>query len=87
MCGLAGAYLAVIYTRSGWRAWSPAGLDCAGAHHICHLAALRVLFGAYLFGGVTMMQFHLQSQGRYPQSIPVHGALPRHHRGAGIDFA
>ena len=64
MCGLAGAYLSIIYTPSwvegmvagkGWIAlalttfatWRPA----------------RVLFGAYLFGGVTMMQFHLQSQG------------------------
>ena len=64
MCGLAGAYLSIIYTPSwvegmvagkGWIAlalttfatWRPA----------------RVLFGAYLFGGVTMMQFQLQSQG------------------------
>ena len=64
LCGLAGAYLSVIYTPlwvegmvtgRGWIAlalttfatWRPA----------------RVLFGAYLFGGVTMLQFHLQSQG------------------------
>ena len=64
MCGLAGAYLSVIYTPlwvegmvagKGWIAlalttfatWRPA----------------RVLLGAYLFGGVTMLQFHLQGQG------------------------
>jgi simple sugar transport system permease protein len=64
LCGLAGAYLSVIYTPlwvegmvsgKGWIAlalttfatWRPA----------------RVLLGAYLFGGVTMLQFHLQSEG------------------------
>ena len=64
LCGLAGAYLSIIYTPlwvegmvagKGWIAlalttfatWRPA----------------RVLLGAYLFGGVTMLQFHLQSIG------------------------
>jgi len=64
LCGLAGAYLSVIYTPlwvegmvagKGWIAlalttfatWRPA----------------RVLLGAYLFGGVTMLQFHLQGEG------------------------
>lgn len=64
LCGLAGAYLSVIYTPlwvegmvagKGWIAlalttfatWRPA----------------RVLFGAYLFGGMTMLQFHLQDLG------------------------
>jgi general nucleoside transport system permease protein len=64
MCGLGGAYLSVIYSPlwvegmvagKGWIAlalttfatWRPA----------------RVLLGAYLFGGVTMVQFHLQGQG------------------------
>jgi general nucleoside transport system permease protein len=64
LCGLAGAYLSVIYTPlwvegmvagKGWIAlalttfatWRPA----------------RVLLGAYLFGGVTMVQFHLQGMG------------------------
>ena len=64
LCGLAGAYLSVIYTPlwvegmvagKGWIAlalttfatWRPA----------------RVLLGAYVFGGVTMIQFHLQGQG------------------------
>jgi ABC-type uncharacterized transport system permease subunit len=64
LCGLAGAYLSVVYSPlwmegmvagKGWIAlalttfatWRPA----------------RVLLGAYLFGGVTMLQFHLQGQG------------------------
>ncbi|OIN92062.1 MAG: ABC transporter permease [Comamonadaceae bacterium CG1_02_60_18] len=64
LCGLAGAYLSLVYTPlwvegmvagKGWIAlalttfatWRPA----------------RVLLGAYLFGGVTMLQFHLQGLG------------------------
>ena len=64
LCGLSGAYISIIYTPlwvegmvagKGWIAlalttfatWRPA----------------RVLLGAYLFGGVTMLQFHLQSRG------------------------
>ncbi len=64
LCGLAGAYLSTIYTPlwvegmvagKGWIAlalttfatWRPP----------------RVLLGAYLFGGVTMLQFHLQATG------------------------
>jgi len=64
LCGVAGAYLSVVYTPlwveglvagRGWIAlalttfatWRPA----------------RVLLGAYLFGGVTMLQFRLQGEG------------------------
>jgi general nucleoside transport system permease protein len=64
LCGLAGAYVSTIYTPlwvegmiagKGWIAlalttfatWRPA----------------RVLLGAYLFGGLTMVQFHLQGLG------------------------
>ncbi len=64
LCGVSGAYISVIYTPlwvegmvagKGWIAlalttfatWRPA----------------RVLLGAYLFGGVTMLQFHLQGEG------------------------
>lgn len=64
LCGLGGAYISVIYTPlwvegmvagKGWIAlalttfatWRPG----------------RVLLGAYLFGGVTMLQFHLQGEG------------------------
>jgi simple sugar transport system permease protein len=64
LCGLAGAYVSTVYTPlwvenmiagKGWIAlalttfatWRPG----------------RVLLGAYLFGGVTMLQFHLQGLG------------------------
>lgn len=64
MCGVAGAYISVVYTHlwvegmtagKGWIAlalttfatWRPA----------------RVLLGAYLFGGVTMLQLQLQGEG------------------------
>ncbi len=64
LCGLAGAYISIVYTPlwvegmvagKGWIAlalttfatWRPA----------------RVILGAYLFGGVTMLQFHLQGIG------------------------
>ena len=64
MCGISGAYLSVVYTPlwvegmvagKGWIAlalttfatWRPA----------------RVLLGAYLFGGVTMLELFLQNQG------------------------
>ncbi len=64
LCGIAGAYVSTVYTPlwvegmvagKGWIAlalttfatWRPG----------------RVLLGAYLFGGVTMLQFQLQGQG------------------------
>ena len=64
LCGLSGAYVSTVYTPlwvegmiagKGWIAlalttfatWRPA----------------RVLLGAYLFGGVTMLQFHFQAVG------------------------
>ena len=64
LCGVAGAFLSVVYAPlwveglvagRGWIAlalttfatWRPA----------------RVLLGAYLFGGVTMLQFYLQGEG------------------------
>jgi len=64
LCGISGAYVSTVYTPlwvegmiagKGWIAlalttfatWRPA----------------RVLLGAYLFGGVTMLQFHLQGEG------------------------
>jgi simple sugar transport system permease protein len=64
MCGLAGAYVSLVYAHlwvegliagKGWIAlalttfatWRPT----------------RVLLGAFLFGGVTMLQFHLQGRG------------------------
>ncbi len=69
LCGISGAYVSVVYTPlwvegmiagKGWIAlalttfatWRPG----------------RVLLGAYLFGGVTMLQFHLQGKGVHVSS-------------------
>jgi simple sugar transport system permease protein len=64
MCGLSGAYLSIIYTplwvegMVAGKGWIALALTTFATWR-----PVRVLFGAYLFGGVTMMQFHLQSQG------------------------
>jgi len=64
LCGLAGAYLAVIYTplwvegMVAGKGWIALALTTFGTWR-----PLRVLLGAYLFGGVTMLQFHLQGTG------------------------
>ena len=64
LCGVAGAYLSVVYTPL-WVEGMVAGrgLDRARPDDVRDLAAGRVLFGAYLFGGVTMLQFQLQGEG------------------------
>lgn len=64
LCGLAGAYLSVIYTplwvegMVAGKGWIALALTTFGTWR-----PLRVLLGAYLFGGVTMLQFQLQSTG------------------------
>jgi simple sugar transport system permease protein len=64
LCGLAGAYLSVIYTplwvegMVAGKGWIALALTTFGTWR-----PLRVLLGAYLFGGVTMLQFHLQGTG------------------------
>ena len=64
MCGLAGAYISTVYTPlwvenmvSG-RGWIALALTTFATWR-----PLRVLLGAYLFGGVTMLQFHFQATG------------------------
>ncbi|AMO22350.1 ABC transporter permease [Ramlibacter solisilvae] len=64
LCGLAGAYLSVIYTplwiegMVAGKGWIALALTTFGTWR-----PARVLLGAYLFGGVTMLQFHLQGTG------------------------
>jgi general nucleoside transport system permease protein len=69
LCGLSGAFISVIYTPlwvegmiSG-RGWIALALTTFATWR-----PARVLLGAYLFGGVTMLQLHLQGQG---VDIPV----------------
>ncbi len=64
LCGLAGAFISVVYTPlwvenmvSG-RGWIALALTTFATWR-----PARVLLGAYLFGGVTMLQFHLQASG------------------------
>jgi len=64
LCGLAGAYLSIIYTplwvegMVAGKGWIALALTTFATWR-----PTRVLLGAYLFGGVTMLQFHLQGAG------------------------
>jgi simple sugar transport system permease protein len=64
LCGLAGAYLSVVYAplwvegMVAGRGWIALALTTFATWR-----PGRVLFGAYLFGGVTMLQFFLQGEG------------------------
>lgn len=64
LCGLAGAYLSTVYTPL----WSEGMVSGRGWIALALTAfatwrPVRVLLGAYLFGGVTMLQLHLQATG------------------------
>ncbi len=76
LCGVAGAYLSVVYAPL-WveglvagRGWIALALTTFATWR-----PLRVLLGAYLFGGVTMLQFFLQSEGVQVAS-PLLAMLP-----------
>lgn len=64
LCGVAGAYLSTVYTplwvegMVAGRGWIALALTVFATWR-----PGRVLLGAYLFGGVTMLQLHLQGQG------------------------
>ncbi len=64
LCGLAGAFISVAYTplwvegMVAGRGWIALALTTFATWR-----PARVLLGAYLFGGVTMFQFHLQGLG------------------------
>ncbi|MFN9774668.1 MAG: ABC transporter permease [Burkholderiales bacterium] len=64
LCGVSGAYLSVVYAplwvegMVAGRGWIALALTTFATWR-----PARVLLGAYLFGGVTMLQLHLQGQG------------------------
>lgn len=64
LCGLAGAYISTVYTplwvegMVAGKGWIALALTTFATWR-----PVRVLLGAYLFGGVTMLQFHLQGAG------------------------
>jgi ABC-type uncharacterized transport system permease subunit len=71
LCGLAGAYISLAYTRlwveglTAGRGWIALALTTFATWR-----PGRILLGAYLFGGVTMLQFHLQARG-----VPIDSEL------------
>jgi ABC-type uncharacterized transport system permease subunit len=64
LCGLAGAFVSLVYTplwvegMVAGRGWIALALTTFATWR-----PARVLLGAYLFGGVTMLSFHLQGTG------------------------
>ncbi len=64
LCGLAGAYLSVVYTPL-WVEGMVAGKGwiALALTNFATWRPWRVLWGAYLFGGVTMLQLHMQGEG------------------------
>ena len=64
LCGLAGAYVSTVYTplwvegMTAGKGWIALALTTFATWR-----PIRVLLGAYLFGGVTMLQFQLQAAG------------------------
>ena len=64
LCGVAGAFLSTVYTplwvegMVAGRGWIALALTVFATWR-----PARVLAGAYLFGGVTMLQLHLQGRG------------------------
>lgn len=64
LCGVAGAYISVVYTHlwvegmTAGRGWIALALTTFATWR-----PARVLLGAYLFGGVTMLQLQLQGEG------------------------
>ncbi len=64
LCGVAGAYLSTVYTplwvegMVAGRGWIALALTVFATWR-----PLRILAGAWLFGGVTMLQLHLQGMG------------------------
>ena len=64
MCGLAGAYLSMIYTpqwienMTGGRGWIALALVVFSTWN-----PIKVLIGAIIFGGLTIIQFHMQAVG------------------------
>ena len=64
MCGLAGGYLSMIYTpqwienMTGGRGWIALALVVFSTWN-----PIKILIGAMIFGGLTIIQFHMQAMG------------------------
>ncbi len=77
MCGLAGAFLSLSYTpmwvegMTAGRGWIALALVVFAAWR-----PWRLLLGAYLFGGVTILQLHAQGLGLFAVPSQVLSMLP-----------
>ena len=86
MAGLGGAYLSLSYTplwvegMTAGRGWIALALVVFATWR-----PWRLLLGAYLFGGVTILQLYAQGSGRLRRAgaVPVDAAVPGDHRRAG----
>ena len=88
LCGLAGAYISIIYTPVvGGGHGRRQGLDRPGADYLCHLAAWpRTPWGVFV-----RRRHHApiplpRHRGRSAQPGAQHAALCRYHSGLGADF-
>ncbi len=79
LCGLGGAYMSLVYTpmwaenMTAGRGWIALALVVFATWR-----PWRLLFGAYLFGGVTILQLHAQARGGFMAQFPpqILGMLP-----------
>jgi ABC-type uncharacterized transport system permease subunit len=77
MAGLGGAFLSLSYTpmwvegMTAGRGWIALALVVFASWR-----PFRVLFGAYLFGGVTILQLHVQSSGVFEVPAQLLSMLP-----------
>jgi len=88
MAGLGGAYLSLVQTplwverMTAGRGWIALALVVFAAWR-----PWRVLLGAYLFGGITILQLHSQALGVKIDAQLLSTLPTRHHRRAGHHLA
>ena len=86
--GLGGAYLPLAYTPF-WVSGMTAGRGWIALALVVFASWLpfRLMIGAYLFGGITILQLHAQAIGHgHSVAADVVAAVSGDHRGAGRDF-
>jgi ABC-type uncharacterized transport system permease subunit len=89
LCGLAGClYLDRLHAAVGRGHGVGQGLDCVGAHHLCHLApGTGIAWCLSVWWGDHAAVPFARHRRRGAQPVSEHAALPGHHCGAGTDLA